>query len=145
MKCPQCGASVETPPAGSPARCRYCSAELPRPEASSEDPLGSFFVDRDGNGVPDVLDGMLKHPGASFTHQSTTHYVVNGVRYDRMEDVPEEMKALLRRTQGLLDEPVGLAPAPAPQLRTSPSSHLWVVLAVAAAFVAGIALVLWLR
>lgn len=143
MKCPQCGASVETPPAGSPARCRYCSAELPRAEASSEDPLGSFFVDRDGNGVPDVLDGMLKHPGASFTHQSTTHYVVNGVRYDRMEDVPEEMKALLRRTQGLLDDPGGVVPSPAP--RGGATARLWVLLAVAAAFVAGIALVLWLR
>jgi hypothetical protein len=136
---------VETPPVGSPARCRYCRAELPRPETSSEDPLGNFFADRDGNGVPDVLDGMLKNPGASFTHQSTTHYVVNGVRYDRMEDVPEEMKVLLRRTQGLLDDPVGAAPPFAPRPRADTTSRLWILLAVAAAFVAGIALVLWLR
>lgn len=147
MKCPQCGALVETPPAAGPARCRYCRAELPRPEASSEDPLGNLFADRDGNGVPDVLDGMLKNPGASFTHQSTTHYVVNGVRYDRMEDVPEEMKALLRRTQGLLDVPAGVPPSPAPRADTAADTRarLWVILTVAAAFVAGIALVLWLR
>lgn len=110
---------------------------------TSEDPLGNFLADRDGNGVPDVLDGMLKNPGASFTHQSTTHYVVNGVHYNRMEDVPEEMKVLLRRTQGLLGDPVGVAPPPAPRADTT--ARLWILLAVAAAFVAGIALVLWLR
>ena len=145
MKCPQCGALVEAPPAGSPARCRYCRAELPRPEPPAIDPLGEIFADRDGNGVPDVLDGMLKNPGASFTHQSTTHYIVNGRHYDRLEDVPEGMKALLRHTQGLLEDPDRAAPAPAPRPRAEVSSHLWIVVVITAAFAAGIALVLWLR
>jgi hypothetical protein len=65
----------------------------------------SLLADRDGNGVPDVLDGgkvnisSATGEGAVTSFVRTTErYVINGHEYDRLEDIPAEMRDVLRRS-----------------------------------------------
>ena len=59
----------------------------------------SMLADKDGNGVPDILEGRLPEPtdAGAFTVETKTtqEYVVNGRRYDRLEDLPPAIRAAL--------------------------------------------------
>jgi hypothetical protein len=60
----------------------------------------SGLEDRDGDGVPDILQDV---PQQKVEVQQS--FVVNGKRYDRAEDVPEEIRALLGRVAGIPGQP----------------------------------------
>jgi len=147
MKCPQCGAAIESPGTGATVRCRYCrtTVEGPKPTAAPFTGFDDLFADQNGNGVPDAFEGLLK--GSSSVRVGQVSYTVNGVQYDHLEDVPPDLRNLLAKAQGLLGDPA--PPAGVSQVvvqgRAAPGrSKGWLLLAVAVAFLAGGVLVLLL-
>jgi hypothetical protein len=97
---------MEMPAAGTSVRCRYCSAVIDGPRPASADPLpgiGNLFEDRNGDGIPDVFESLLKNPGTVTVQQSNTRYTVNGVQYDNLEEIPQNLRAMMDHTRGLLD------------------------------------------
>lgn len=141
---------MEAPEAGKRGRCRYCDAIVEGPALAGADPFDGLFADRDGNGIPDGIEAMLRNPGAvGVHHQSSTSYTVNGIRYAKLEDAPMEVRALLEKTQGLLDgmPETSLPAAPAEDRGTKVQAipkalRVWILLAIGLAFLAGIAVVL---
>jgi hypothetical protein len=66
----------------------------------------SMLADKDGNGVPDVLEGGASIASRTFdddgnalvtTEVTRSDVVVNGRHYSRLEDVPHEMRELIRK------------------------------------------------
>lgn len=57
--------------------------------------VAALFTDRDGDGVPDIMQGA--EVAGSFT-TTTRHetYEVGGVTYDSLDDVPEPARSMLR-------------------------------------------------
>ena len=66
-----------------------------------------MLADKDGNGVPDILEGHKEstaefsgsdHPGMESTVVTSSSIVVNGKQYARWEDVPPEIRRLLQNS-----------------------------------------------
>jgi hypothetical protein len=64
----------------------------------------SMLADKDGNGVPDILEGGASITSTTFDHAgdalittevTKSDVVVNGQRYARLEDVPAELRELI--------------------------------------------------
>jgi hypothetical protein len=65
-----------------------------------EETIGRLLADRDGNGVPDVLEtGTVD--GAAVSHVTTTAtvYEINGRQYASLDEVPPEFRELVGRLQ----------------------------------------------
>ena len=61
MHCTSCGAQLAPlPPGSQPLPCPFCRAPV-QPSPAIDPRLAAYLVDRNGNGVPDVLEG----PGAA--------------------------------------------------------------------------------
>jgi hypothetical protein len=102
MKCPECGAQVKAE-----TECPYCKAPIERPASSSPNPLAAMFEDKDGNGIPDFMEGAVNAtPGVSvnFTTSATVNrrYVYNGVTYGSLEEMPPEARKAMEGATGLL-------------------------------------------
>jgi len=50
--------------------------------------------DRDGNGIPDVLEGAPPDPNVISSVTTHEHIIVNGREYDSWEKVPPGLRAL---------------------------------------------------
>lgn len=58
MKCPSCGAPVPAPVPGSGSTpCPFCRAPVDAPAPDPRQQFAGLLVDRNGNGIPDVLEG----------------------------------------------------------------------------------------
>lgn len=58
MKCSSCGAPVQAPVPGSAATpCPFCRAPVEAPAPDPRQQLAGLLADRNGNGIPDVLEG----------------------------------------------------------------------------------------
>jgi hypothetical protein len=80
--------------------------EMPPDVRRQYERVMSMMADRDRNGVPDIMEGkadvkdMLKDDAGkqkdfvtTVSHQSS--YVINGREYNRLEDVPPEIRRML--------------------------------------------------
>lgn len=64
--------------------------EMPVSERQAYTQIASMLVDKDGNGIPDFLEGdVVKNVMTAFT--SSVH--INGQTYDGMNDLPPEVLA----------------------------------------------------
>ena len=52
--------------------------------------------DRDGNGVPDVLEGASPDPNVISQVTTRQKIIVNGREYDSWNELPPELRSLLR-------------------------------------------------
>ena len=108
-----------------------------------EQGMRSMMADRDGDGVPDILE----HPRSSGSTASVSvnkfqHITVNGKSYERLEDVPAEFRDVIAKA---LNNPK-LSSTSAPPSRTqirlpgiqsgSSSIGKWIIL-IAALLTAG--------
>jgi hypothetical protein len=60
---------------------------------------GDAFADRDGNGIPDVVESAGLGPPRTVVEQ---RIVVNGRSYDRVEDVPADVREFVESVTGNL-------------------------------------------
>src|SRR6478752_2514283 len=61
-----------------------------------EQEMRSILADRDGNGVPDILEHAASTGStASLSVQKVQHITVNGKSYERLEDVPAEFRDVI--------------------------------------------------
>jgi hypothetical protein len=80
----------------------YDSVDQMPPEVRAEFQRAmSMLADRDGNGIPDILEGKASEAagqtsGAAVV-QTSTRFTVNGQHYDRWENVPEKYRMLLAK------------------------------------------------
>ncbi|MDD5308211.1 MAG: hypothetical protein PHU25_12890 [Deltaproteobacteria bacterium] len=107
MKCPECGAQVSVEGNAARANCPYCGAQVESPAPAPVNPLAAIFEDKNGNGVPDFIEGMMK-PGSGMNVKLTTsatvnqRYVVGGVEYGSLEEMPPEARKALQGAAGVL-------------------------------------------
>lgn len=88
-------------------------ADMPPEVRQQYERAMSVLADKDGNGVPDVLEGLGAVESRTFdddgnavvsSEVTSSHYVINGKSYARLEDVPAELRELIRRaTAGSLE------------------------------------------
>jgi hypothetical protein len=102
-----------------------------------EQAMQSMMVDRDGNGVPDILE----HPKSigGVTSVGSKHFQqisVNGKTYDRLEDVPQEFRDVISRA--IARQATTPAQVRTPMMLPTQSSSLgkWIIL-IAALLAAG--------
>lgn len=61
----------------------------------------AFFEDKDGDGLPDGIGGNIgKDTTISRAVTTTTRYACNGVEYDRLDDMPPDIRALFEDRDG---------------------------------------------
>ena len=74
----------------------YGSVEEMPPDARRryQDAMRQF--DRDGNGVPDVLEGAPADPNVIASVTTSERIIVNGREYGSWNEVPPELRAVLR-------------------------------------------------
>jgi hypothetical protein len=76
--------------------------QMPEPDRKAYEQAMSVLADRDGNGVPDILEGGSTRVDTSASRGAVTsvvtksRFVVNGQEYERWEDVPAAMRAMLK-------------------------------------------------
>lgn len=74
--CPNCG-GAQTPESMRAGACRFCGVVLPHQAraAAQVAQIHAAMADRNGNGVPDLLEGMMgaPMPGAGFAPPPTGH------------------------------------------------------------------------
>lgn len=106
MRCPACGASVAGGTrSGSP--CEYCGTALPPPEPAPEESSaggGGLLADRDGDGIPDVLQRA-----GGVTGTTSTVYEVDGVTHHSLEEMPPDVRAMVEHA---LAHSAATGPAP---------------------------------
>ena len=104
-----------------------------------EEAMQTMMADRDGNGVPDILE----HPGAatgitsSFGTKHVEHISVNGKTYNRLEDVPPEFRDAITRAMSSQTTTPTRIRTPMVMMQTDSSSIGKWILLVAALFAAG--------
>lgn len=61
--------------------------------------MTNVFADKDGNGVPDILEGGMGNVQSSTVSQ----FIVDGKAYSRLEDLPPEQRARYTAAMAKLD------------------------------------------
>ena len=70
-----------------------------------ESAMAKLREDKDGNGVPDVLEGKFSGDGTSLPHvQAVTRYTVNGVTYNSFEEMPPNVREFFQTTRAALGQ-----------------------------------------
>ena len=96
--------------------------EMPANERAAYEQLAKIFVDKNGNGIPDFMEGdMVRNVMAAFT--SNVNF--NGQTYNNMTELPPEVRA---KVQGAFDKLAGLGiltntPAMMPPAGNPPASQ----------------------
>lgn len=101
MKCPNCGAVFDATDSRY-IDCSYCGTRFENPSLPRSAPaaggiagmMNAMFEDKNNDGVPDIF----QQPGAADVSHTTvvsSSVTVNGKTYERMEDVPEEIRKIL--------------------------------------------------
>ena len=68
-------------------------SDMPADERQAYDQMSSIFLDKDGNGIPDFMEGNI---AMSVMNASTSGFVVNGKTYASLDDMPEDMRSKMR-------------------------------------------------
>jgi hypothetical protein len=91
--------------------------QMPESDRKAYEQAISVLADRDGNGVPDILEGASTRIDSSSSRGAVTsvvtksRFVVNGQEYDRWEDVPPAMQAMFK-TAGVGSEASAIPSSP---------------------------------
>jgi hypothetical protein len=111
----------------------YSSVDEMPPEVRAEyQRVMKVLADRDGNNIPDIFEGKAdsrampaenESPAdVNVTTVSTSHYVVNGREYSRLEDVPAPLRKLLGDPAAAAKKSFGIeGPSCAPSARADGS------------------------
>ena len=115
MKCPECGAQVEFEGNATATECPYCKTRIDRPAPQPSNPLATLLEDKNGNGIPDFLETMAKPASGlniSFKASATVNqrYVVNGVEYHSLDEMPPEARKAFESASGVLEGKLALGP-----------------------------------
>lgn len=159
MKCPNCNAVIDADPGTPTLTCQYCGVRVEnRKQRGTDNFFDKIFEDKDGDGIPDMLQGDFDGAAAVSTvkKSAATTYEVNGRTYHSLEEMPEADRRLFEGAGAMFtgfgnggpadmhhtadthtvhrsSETVHHAkPAPSTQARepASGSSKMWMVLAV---------------
>jgi hypothetical protein len=105
-----------------------------------EQTLGKLMADRDGDGVPDVLQGKAPAGDKStVVIKQVKSIVVNGQRYESLSDAPAEVQRMLAAEFPQRTEPMYRSSADPDELQWS-----WRTMLLLAALIAlAVALVAW--
>jgi hypothetical protein len=93
--------------------------EMPPNEREAYNQMMSMFVDKNGNGIPDFLEGdMVKNVMSAYS----TQVDVNGNTYNSLDDLPPEMRQKVQGAFTKLSE-AGILPQSAslPGMQSSPA------------------------
>jgi hypothetical protein len=98
--------------------------EMPANERQAFEHLSNLFVDKNGNGIPDFLEGdMVKNVLTAFT--SNVNF--NGQTYNNVNELPPEVREKVQRAMDKLAQMGMVQPgqpmimqAPAPQIEQTP-------------------------
>ena len=137
--------------------------EMPAEVRRQYESAMGLLADKDGNGIPDVLEGKevvaITESGDSMksnivTNVTTTRLVVNGQEYARWEDVPAAIREAIENARGGGPGSVALQPSATPSAPVNRSPRPipddggikiglgWVILLIIAAVVAGMLIAL---
>lgn len=67
--------------------------DMPADERKAYDQMSSIFLDKDGNGIPDFMEGNI---AMNVMNASTSGYMVNGKTYASLDNMPEDMRRKMR-------------------------------------------------
>jgi phage-related protein len=96
--------------------------EMPANERAAYEQLAKIFVDKNGNGIPDFMEGdMVRNVMTAFT--SNVNF--NGQMYNNLNELPPDVRA---KVQGAFDKLAGLgiltnSPAMMPPISNPPVSQ----------------------
>jgi len=76
--------------------------EMPANERQAFEQLSSMFVDKNGNGIPDFLEGDLAQ---NVVNAFTSSININGKSYGSLNELPDDMRI---RVQGAFEKMAGL-------------------------------------
>ena len=105
MKCPECNAAVKFEGNVTQMDCPYCGASIERPAPPAPaGPLGALLEDRNGNGIPDIFEGMGQGSAVNITTTARVEsmFIVNGVQYKSLNDMPADVRAQYEQITGAL-------------------------------------------
>lgn len=63
--------------------------DMPAAERQAYDQMSGIFLDKDGNGIPDFMEGNIT---MSVMNASASGFVVNGKTYTSLDEMPEDMR-----------------------------------------------------
>lgn len=87
--------------------------EMPANERQAYEQMMGMFMDKNGNGIPDFLEGDLVQNVLS-AHSNKMHINVNGQTYHTLEDLPPELRQSVDGAFNMLAT-MGLIPKTTPQ------------------------------
>lgn len=67
--------------------------DMPADERQAYDQMSSIFLDKDGNGIPDFMEGNI---AMNVMNASTSGFVINGKTYTSLDDMPEDTRNKMR-------------------------------------------------
>ena len=67
--------------------------DMPADERQAYDQMSGIFADKDGNGIPDFMEGNI---AMSVMNASASGFVVNGKTYASLDEMPEDMRTKMR-------------------------------------------------
>ena len=65
--------------------------DMPADERQAFEQMSQMFVDKNGNGIPDFLEGDMVQKVLA-AHSTNMHVSVNGKTYHTLEDLPPELR-----------------------------------------------------
>ena len=87
--------------------------EMPPDVRKNFEKMIGMLADRDGNGVPDILEGKAligpAHGSGNVTSAVHTSFKINGQAYERFEDIPPELRQVFKDAG--MDKPSAMASA----------------------------------
>ncbi len=67
--------------------------DMPADERQAYDQMSGIFLDKDGNGIPDFMEGNI---AMSVMNASASGFVVNGKTYTSLDEMPEDLRRKMR-------------------------------------------------
>lgn len=67
--------------------------DMPADERQAYDQMSGIFLDKDGNGIPDFMEGNI---AMSMMNASASGFVVNGKTYASLDEMPEDLRSKMR-------------------------------------------------
>lgn len=94
--------------------------EMPANERQAFEHLSNLFVDKNGNGIPDFLEGdMVKNVMTAFT--SNVNF--NGQTYNNLNELPPEVREKVQRAMDKLAQ-MGMAQPGQPMIAQTPAPQI---------------------
>lgn len=63
----------------------------------------NLFEDKNKDGIPDSLEGLAKLQGSALNVMGSTKILVDGQMYDRLDQLPPEIRAKYEQAMGAMD------------------------------------------